>query len=365
MRISYIAETSLDNRSAYTHHVIKMCDAFALKNCKTTLIIPFTSKNISYKKIKKNFLLTSKNKFLIKKILSFKVSNFLTRILFGFKVANLLSKNTPEIIITRSFISSIFFSFFKINHFLEIHSEFKGLTRFLMINLNFLNSKYILKIILISNALNKRIFKLNKKKFLVLHDAVDIKNFNNKIFNNKIKNATYVGSFYKGKGVEFVLQLAKKFKDLKFNLYGDSKKKYYNISKNVKIHGYVNYERVPYILAKSDILLLPSANVQYGRTTNINITNYNSPLKMFDYLASGKIIISSKRDGICEILKHNYNAIIVKDYKTNAWIKYLRDILNNKYDLKKIKNNSIKTAKKYTWENRVNKILLEYKALML
>lgn len=143
------------------------------------------------------------------------------------------------------------------------------------------------------------------------------------------------------------------------------KKKHYNISKNVKIHGYVNYERVPYILAKSDILLLPSANVQYGRTTNINITNYNSPLKMFDYLASGKIIVSSKRDGICEILKHNYNAIIVKDYKTNAWIKYLRDILNNKYDLKKIKNNSIKTAKKYTWENRVNKILLEYKALML
>ena len=122
---------------------------------------------------------------------------------------------------------------------------------------------------------------------------------------------------------------------------------------------------MPYILAKSDILLLPSANVQYGRTTNINITNYNSPLKMFDYLASGKIIVSSKRDGICEILKHNYNAIIVKDYKTNAWIKYLRDILNNKYDLKKIKNNSIKTAKKYTWENRVNKILLEYKALML
>ena len=364
MRVAYIAETSLDNRSAYTHHVIKMCDAFCIKNCKTTLIIPFIDKKISFKKIKKNFLLTSEKKFLIKTILNFKVSNFLTRILFGFKVAKHLSKNCPELIITRSFISSIFFTFFKINHFLEIHSEFRGLTRFFMINLNFLNSRYVLKIILISKALNKRIFKLNKKKFLILHDAVDIKNFKYKKFKNKIKKATYVGSFYKGKGVEFILQLADKLKDVEFNLYGDSKKKYYNISKNVKIHGYVNYEKVPYILAKSDILLLPSANVQYGRTKNINIANYNSPLKMFDYLASGKIIVSSKRDGICEILKHNYNALVVKEYQTKAWIKYLKNILDNKYNLKKIRLNSIKTAKKFTWKNRVNKILLVHKSLI-
>ena len=37
---------------------------------------------------------------------------------------------------------------------------------------------------------------------------------------------------------------------------------------------------------------------------NINTANYCSPLKMFDYLASGRIIISSKLDGICEVLKH-------------------------------------------------------------
>ena len=59
MRVAYIAETSLDNRSAYTHHVIKMCDAFS-KNCKTTLIIPFTDKKISFKKIRINSIKTAK-----------------------------------------------------------------------------------------------------------------------------------------------------------------------------------------------------------------------------------------------------------------------------------------------------------------
>lgn len=364
MKIAYIAETYLNNRSAYTHHVIKMCDAFCSKSNSTTLIIPYINNKLNFNKIKKNFLLTSKKKFLVKPILNFKVSNFLTRIIFGYKVANYLSKNPQELIITRSFISSIFFTLFKIKHFLEVHSEFKGLTKFLMINLKFLDSIYILKIILISKSLNKRIFRLNKKKFLILHDAVDIRNFKKKKFKNNLKTATYVGSFYKGKGVEFILELADKFKDLKFNLYGESKEKFNKIPENVKLHGYVNYEKVPKILAKSDILLLPSANIQYGRTKNINIANYNSPLKMFDYLASGKIIVSSKRDGICEILKHNYNAILIKEYSVEIWIKYLRNIKCNKYNLKRISINSIKTAKKFTWKSRVNQILLAHKSLI-
>ena len=43
--VYYIADTSLTNKSAYTHHVIKMCDAFSQKK-NTTLIIPFLKKKI-------------------------------------------------------------------------------------------------------------------------------------------------------------------------------------------------------------------------------------------------------------------------------------------------------------------------------
>ena len=80
-------------------------------------------------------------------------------------------------------------------------------------------------------------------------------------------------------------------------------------------------------------------------------------IKMFDYLASGKIIVSSKRDGICEILKHNHNSIIVNQYDLKSWIKSMNNILNNKYNLRNLRRNSILTAKKYTWDKRVAKIL--------
>jgi glycosyltransferase involved in cell wall biosynthesis len=356
MKITYIAETSLTNKSAYTHHVLKMCDAFCKKN-DVQLILPYADNNLNLKKIKKNFLLTAKKNILVKSILNFKINNFLYRIIFGYKAAIYLKSNNSEIIISRSFITSFFLCFFKINHFLEIHSEFKGLTRFLMINLNYINSKYILKTILISKTLSRKFSIINKKNFLILHDAVDIKNFRYKKNSNKIKSVTYVGSFHEGKGIELILELAKNFKKLKFNIYGEPLRNIYGISKNVKIRGHINYKKVPYVLANSDILLLPSADVQYGRSRSVNVTNYNSPLKMFDYLAAGKIILSSKRDGICEVLKHNYNSIIVDKYDLKTWIKTTNDILNNKYNLPKLRRNSIITAEKHTWNKRVVKIL--------
>ena len=226
-----------------------------------------------------------------------------------------------------------------------------------MISFNFINSKYVEKIIFISNALKKKFNILGKKKILILHDAVDVKNFSSKKSKTKIKSLTYIGSFHKGKGVELVVKLANKFKDLIFNVYGDPLNKNYQGSKNLKIHGYINYSQVPKKLLNSEILILPSSKIQYGRSKSVNISNYNSPLKMFDYLAAGRIIISSPLDGICEVLKHNYNSIIVNGFDVKDWEKTIYDILNNKYNLQKLRKNSIKTAKKFTWDNRVKKII--------
>lgn len=356
MIITYIAETSITNKSAYTHHVLKMCDALSNKG-KVTILLPYIQNSLKYRQLKKIFLFTSKRKFNLVSVLKFKINNFFARILFGYKVAKYIKKNKPELVITRSLISSFFLSLFEQKHFLEIHSELSGLTNFLMIKLNFINKSNIKKIILISKALKKKFPSVDKNKILILHDAVDLKNFRYKAGSKKIKIATYVGSFHKGKGVEIILKIANKFKNLRFNIYGDNKKKIENVPKNVKIFGYIKYNKVPQILKKSDLLLLPSADIQYGRSKSVNISNYNSPLKMFDYLASGRIILSSKRDGICEILKHNFNSIIVREYNLLEWEKSINAVLENKYNLTKLKKNSLITAKNYTWEKRVEKIM--------
>jgi len=356
MKVAYIAETSLTNKSAYTQHVIKMCDAFCQNDVDLTLLLPKVEENLSFKKIKKNFLLNSQKPFLIKSILNYKTKNFFLRVLFGLKVSKYVKKEKVDLIITRSLIASVFLSLMKINHFVEIHSELKSLTKFLMLDLNFINSKYISKIILISKSLNK-IYKINKKKSLILHDGVDIKNFKNIKKIKKIETATYVGSFYKGRGIDLIVELAKQFKKINFKLYGQSNNNIKYKSKNIKIFKHVNYNKVPKILSNSDLLLMPYADVVFVRAKNINTANYCSPLKMFDYLASGKIILSSKLDGICEVLKHNNNSLIIDKYDPKKWIEVIKNVLKNKYNLNKLRKNSISTANKYTWNKRVIKIL--------
>ena len=95
-----------------------------------------------------------------------------------------------------------------------------------MTNLNFIKSNYIIKKILISESLNK-VLNFGEKEYIVLHDAVDIKNFSNFKTRSYIKKATYVGSFYEGRGIEVILHLAKKFPNINFELYGKSNNNFY------------------------------------------------------------------------------------------------------------------------------------------
>ena len=356
MKIIYIAETSLTNKSAHSHHVIKMCDAFVQLQNNLTLLLPKVQKNFFFKKLRNKYLLNGEKDFIIKSILDHKLRNFIFRIIFSLKVIRYIKKIKPDLILTRSIVSSFFLSLFKINHFLEIHSEMTSITKFLMLNLNFINSKYIIKIILISKALNN-IYKIKKNRVLILHDGVDIKNFLFKKPNIKIKNATYVGSFYKGRGIDLITNLANKFTKINFHLYGQEKNHKKLRLKNIKIFNHIDYQKVPKILSKADLLLMPYENKVFIRHKSINTADYCSPLKMFDYLASGRIILSSKLAGICEVLKHNNNAIVINKYDPQTWIDEINNLLNNKYNLKKIRINSIKTAKKYQWKMRAEKIL--------
>ena len=206
MKVIYIAETSLTNKSAYSHHVIKMCDAFTKLEHEVTLITSKKNLNFIFKKLKKDFALKGKKSFKILSFTKFNSENFFTRILFGIQTSIFIKNNKADLILSRSIITSFILTLFKIHHFLEIHSEFKSLTKFIMINLNFIKSNYIIKKILISKALNK-IYKIKKNELLILHDAVDVKNFKKKIIEKKITRAAYVGSFYKGRGIEIIKEL--------------------------------------------------------------------------------------------------------------------------------------------------------------
>ena len=52
--IFYIADFSLPNMTAYTIHVLKMCDAFSENQSYVNLLLPFVEKDYDFTKIKKD-----------------------------------------------------------------------------------------------------------------------------------------------------------------------------------------------------------------------------------------------------------------------------------------------------------------------
>ena len=107
-----------------------------------------------------------------------------------------------------------------------------------------------------------------------------------------------------------------------------------------------------------DILLMPYTEKVTTAGDVSNIINFMSPMKMFDYLGSGKILITSNIKVLKEILINNYNSIIIKKYKNlDSWKKQIDQINLSKYKYLNIRLNALRTAKKFTWKNRAYQML--------
>ena len=102
-------------------------------------------------------------------------------------------------------------------------------------------------------------------------------------------------------------------------------------------------------------VLMPFSKRIYGRG-NIDISKSISPLKMFDYMASGKIIIASELKIYEHILKNKHNSILIKSNNPIKWKENIEKIFKNPKKYKNISINAYHNVKKYTWDARVKKI---------
>tara|TARA_B100001057_G_scaffold500944_1_gene619043 strand:- start:17954 stop:19042 length:1089 start_codon:yes stop_codon:yes gene_type:complete len=354
-KLLYVSDVSLPNKSAYAVHVMKMCEAFSEQK-EVDLVVNHNSEK--WKVLKRNYNL--KNNINIISLNNFKVGNFFFRIINAYKTLKLIKKNNYKIIISRNIITSTILAFYGLKNILEIHTELTGLTKkifFLFLKKN----KKNLKFIFIHRNLNS-FFKL-KKNFIILDDAINLKDFNN-IKNKTIKNKfVYTGSLIKGKGIELILELAAHFRNYKFFLYGnlDTFPKSLNpkrkMIKNLIVNDFIEYSKIPSVLKSAEFLLMPYPKKAGVLMRGIDVQDYISPLKMFEYLAAKKIIFASHNEAYKHILINNFNSLIIEPENKTKWINKINYVLNNKKKFNKLKKNSFKTVKKYTWEKRSEKIL--------
>ena len=252
---------------------------------------------------------------------------------------------------------------------MELHHDLieeSRIVRALFFFNNFLNSKNIIKIIAITNSIKSHYinnYDLEEKKIIVLASGSSIKKSFNFKYNKKKLKIGYFGSVYKSRGIELIIKLAKIDRINDYYIFGDIKKKFNflrqgNINRNLFWQNYIPYNDVPEYLQKMDILILPyvSAITKAGNVGNI--TKFTSPLKLFDYLRVGRVIICSNFSVLKEILTNNKNAIFVKNYKNPySWKLEINKISNSRQKQFIISRNNYILGKKHSLYNRAKKIL--------
>lgn len=216
----------------------------------------------------------------------------------------------------------------------------------------------------ISETLKKDLisaYPLVKNKTIVLPDAAEENNAqpNFKFQGNPdAVKAFYVGSLYEGKGAE-VLQPLSHLLDGNIELHivtdvsSINKNDYSN--SNCYFYDYMPQDEVKSVLKSADVCLLPNqASVKTGKH---DIGKYTSPLKMFEYMAAGKPIISSDLPVLREVL-NNKNAMLVSPTDEKTWKAALEEIQsNNNLALSLATQAKSDFQEKYTWDIRAKKIL--------
>lgn len=168
-------------------------------------------------------------------------------------------------------------------------------------------------------------------------------------YNNKIK-VGFVGAISSYK-VDFLLiyNMAKEYSNIIFYLIGKVGEGEPNTDvsllkklENIVFLGSKEYNELPRYIAFFDVCILPC-----------NLNSYTKsmfPMKFFEYLAAGKPVVSTRLDSIKEYDEYCYFA---DDYKEFAF--KIIQAYNENNELKMNFRQAL--AKKYTYENRMKKML--------
>lgn len=172
------------------------------------------------------------------------------------------------------------------------------------------------------------------------------------------------GHLYEGRGMDLFLELAKRLREVRFLWAGGRPE---DVEKwkaqaesqkleNVLFTGFVLNEQLPLYQAAADILLMPYSKEIGISSGKGNSAAISSPMKMFEYLATGRAIVASDLPVFREVLNDS-NAVFCAPDKVIDWEGALRGLLDNPQRGQQLGKQARKDAEKYSWTERAKRIL--------
>jgi glycosyltransferase involved in cell wall biosynthesis len=173
----------------------------------------------------------------------------------------------------------------------------------------------------------------------------------------------YSGHFYPGRGMDLLLDLARAFPDMQFLWLGGKPKDVEPWREklraegvnNVRITGFIENSRLPLYQAVAEVLVMPYRPA-VSDSGGGNIVEVFNPMKMFDYLAAGRAIISSDLPVLHEILNQE-NALFARADDSSDWIHKLGLLVQDAELRSRLAAQAAADAPQYDWRVRAERAL--------
>ena len=224
-----------------------------------------------------------------------------------------------------------------------------------------------------TNTLKKILSDYYNKDIYVVSNGVDTLKFRPDVTNDirKLYNidnndilVVFVGAFMQWHGVLDIVKLAKLFTNVKFLMVGSGPE--FNAvleeSKNVKNLIFVGSkpsEEVSKFLAAADITIAPFNTDKFDKINKYGF--WWCPVKLFEYMSSGKPVVSYSYDEVGNIVKEG--GLLAKPGDFQDFSEKLRVLIKNKELRLKLGKAARKLALKYDWRYRAQEVYKIYKNL--
>ena len=175
----------------------------------------------------------------------------------------------------------------------------------------------------------------------------------------------YVGSLYPGRGVELVVEVAARMPHRVFEIIGGSdddleRWRATKLPANVVLRGFVAPGKLAALYRELDVLLLPYPRSGiHGPTERRDTARYCSPMKMFEYMASGVAMVASDLPVLQEVIAHEKNALIAAAGDADSWCATIERLIAEPTLRVALARQALADLEMYTPQARTAKIFSE------
>tara|TARA_R110001599_G_scaffold103416_3_gene263252 strand:- start:2353 stop:3474 length:1122 start_codon:yes stop_codon:yes gene_type:complete len=368
MKILYLSTSYIPYRRADSVHVMHMCQALALAGHTVNLVYKKSSK-FSEKTADPYEFYGVQNAFQLKGISrpAFKGGGLLYS--WGMKRFLRRQKNNTDLIFSRDIAGALYAIEYKLPLIFETH-VIPDTSNHIDSIKKILAYSELVSVVILTNGLlkdfkSKFINELSDQKLIVAHDAFTPKG-EGPVFNINTTGRRpaigYAGNLYAGKGMEVIGLLAGRLPEYDFNIAGGEEKDIAHWKsifpfRNLNFVGFMPPAELASFYQKQNVLLLPPLKKSLGLSGN-NIAGWMSPMKLFEYMNTGRPIVASTLEVLKEVLDDDRNALLADPEQLDEWVNAINKLIDDQVLSRTLSANAYKDLlSNHTWEKRVEHIL--------